>query len=225
MKNLFILLILWLCFIGIWNARWITMVDMPLDSCLESIDQKLWWFSFWNISHTGANEESMNYQIKQSFKNICWFYSSWWMYEYITVWKIFPVYVPKQNMPINLYTIYTGQDYTIKTIWESPYYTWAFFASGLSRFTPKSLYFWNGFSGWWIYAGQQSLPHNEAYLKSLEEPFRSAPTLQMYAYLGSPLLVARSQTGIVTDVFFQRKNVTDPIVIAQKYLWDKWYHP
>lgn len=198
---------------------------MPLDSCLNSINQKLWLFTFWNIYHSGANEEVMNTQIKEAYRFICWFYISSWNYEYITVWKIFPVYVPRQTMPINLYTIYTWQDYTIKTTWENPYYTRAFFTSALSRLTPKSLYFWNWFSGWWIYAGQHSLPHNEAYLKSLEEPFRSASTLQMYAYLGSPLLVSRSQTGIVTDVFFQRKNVIDPIKIAQKYLWDKWYHP
>jgi hypothetical protein len=60
--------------------------------------------------------------------------------------------------------------------------------------------------------------NNQAYLKSLEEPFRSASTIQIYSYIGSPLLVARSQTGMVTDVFFQRSGVTDPLRIAQQYL-------
>jgi hypothetical protein len=62
-------------------------------------------------------------------------------------------------------------------------------------------------------------PQNEAYLRSLQEPFRNAPQIQFYLYLGWPLLVARDTTGIVTDVFFQnRPNMVDPMTRAKIFL-------
>lgn len=61
--------------------------------------------------------------------------------------------------------------------------------------------------------------HNEAYLKSQQVPFKNAPQIQFYLYLGWPLLVARDSTGMVTDVFFQnRPNIVDPMTRAKKYL-------
>lgn len=65
----------------------------------------------------------------------------------------------------------------------------------------------------------------EAYDKSLEEPFRSAHTLQMYLYMGKPLLVARDASGEVQAAYFQQRHIENPMERAKLYLGEKWYRP
>ena len=112
--------------------------------------------------------------------------------------QMIPVYHPTIISPIAFQAVYMNSgwvfQWVIPVINGSPRKLPLFYWGIFEQYSHMTLKIWN---------------HKpEAYLKSLEEPFRSAPTLQMYTYLGSPLLVARSQTGMVTDVFFQREKIS-----------------
>lgn len=204
---------------NLYASAW-AMVDLPIPSCLSKYKTTPPQYNFQNIYHSGSSEIILQWKVTESYKAICGFYVCGWIIEYLSVEKIFPVYSPHQNAPHGMYTIYTGQDHLPI---ENPFYSWAFFSGEFSQLIfsrwPYLIWF-----NWWAWHSSDS--RNEAYLKSLQEPFKSAPMIQMYYYIGKPLLVARSNTGIVTDVFFQdRPNISNPIERAKKYLGKKWYNP
>lgn len=226
MKYLYIFTLVLGLLLSAWVSSAQVMQDPPLTNCLSKYTTNSPHYDFWNVYHSGALESIIQNKIIESYKEICWFYVAGWREEYLTVGKIFPVYSPIKEAPIGLYVVYTGQDYTVyKYDDPSAFYTGAFFAWVFSRLSSAWSYP-RQFNGWWLFAWNERLPHNEAYLASTQEPFVSAPMLQMYYYMGKPLLVARSSTGIVTNVFFQgRSNIVDQMIRAKKYLGDKWYYP
>lgn len=143
----------------------------------------------------------------------------------IYIKQIIPIYQANKKEPIAFQWIYLGQDYLKPwySIWNWLFWWSTTFSNGYYRVLP---WFDAGAlsDNFWLHKWWKS--NFDVYLKSLEEPFKSAPMIQMYYYLGQPLLVARSNTGIVTDVFFQgRPNIINPMERARKYLGKKWYSP
>lgn len=132
-----------------------------------------------------------------------------------------PLYTQKDDVPIAFVGVFydsfwflgtfpVANGYQRKLPW---FHSWIF--SDKSRnplFFQEILYEWQNYSA-------------DAYLKSLEEPYSSAPMLQMYWYFSKPLLVARSQTGMVTHAFFQGRDIENPLARAKIFLGEKFYHP
>lgn len=116
--------------------------------------------------------------------------------KYVKVERIIPLYMPREKYPIGFYTILVD---TQKSLRDEGYIQRASVSSnGYKRLFPR-------FFGW-NYITQKPtsewMKNVQAYLKSREEPFVSAPVLQMYWYLSQPLLVARDENGKVFSVFF-----------------------
>jgi hypothetical protein len=194
------------------------VVNLPITSCLDKVNINNMTPDFKNWYHANLSDWDIQKHWLEARKAVCSFYVAWWDINRIQLASIIPIYIPKIESPIWLQNIYIWQDYLYpERIW---YKLWGWNAKSLPE--GKSLY-WFQFGGFgWRAVSEDRI----VYLKSLEEPFRSAPIIQMYRYGGSPLLVARSNTGIVTNVFFQNhRNILDPMLRAQKYLWEKWYHP
>jgi hypothetical protein len=216
------------------SLPWYTMGQPPNPYCIQDLQndslpnfRNFYHFipdgnKFQNIYYEGRAERC-DFQTRSAT-------STW---EHIILNTVIPIYQPKSKSPIAYQMIYTGQDYlSLPVNWEEiKIGTWLFWWS-----VPK----WNPYIAS-LYAGIYTklynwprggtIPNNltkwswEAYFRSLEEPFRSAPMLQMYIYLGKPLLVARDSTWLVTHVYFQGRDIWDPIATAKKYLKDKWYAP
>lgn len=151
-----------------------------------------------------------------SYINTTWirnaYTSVWWYkcfkytdnYKEISIQRIVPVYLPKKLLPIGFQVIFTKQ-------WV---FSESFFIPNWNKSHPPGFIYTKGFY------------QKNIYDISLTEPFISAPMLQMYNYLWQPLLVARSGTGVVIDVYFQnRPNLVNPMERAKKFLWKKWYNP
>ena len=189
-------------------------------SCIEWVEKSPGQIHFANF-YTGWTDIPERPDIfMQAQKRTCSLYTMWWMIlplGNMRVSLMIPVYYPHRSNPIAYQVIYT---------------------EGYQE-NPQNIRFWGAepVPNWrlrGLYAGDSYFPYGSinmaewggAYLRSLEEPFRSAPQIQMYYYLGQPLLVARSASGIVTDVYFQwSKNIIDPMARAKLYLGEKWYHP
>ncbi|NRH21373.1 hypothetical protein HOO68_04990 [Candidatus Gracilibacteria bacterium] len=167
--------------------------------------------------------------IDMAFRNarflICQFYRIEGSMDDIYINQIIPIYQPHKKEPIAFQGIYLGQDYQASGYSTGNGLFWGSttFSNGYYRVLP-------GFDAgalsdnFGLHKGRKG--NFYAYIKSQQEPFKSAPMLQMYYYLGQPLLVARSSTGIVTNVFFQgRPSITNPMERAKKYLGKKWYNP
>lgn len=195
-----------------------TWIDLPLVSCLDKIDSNNILPDFKNWYHANFSDWDAQKYLLEARKAVCGFYVAWWDVTRIQLALIVPIYIPKIVTPVWLQNIYVWQDYLYPE--RIGHTLWGWNANSLLNKRSCSWFQFGGF-GW-----RAIIEDRIAYLKSLEEPFRSAPTIQMYTYAGSPLLVARSSTGIITNVFFQNhSNMSDPMLRAQKYLWDKWYHP
>lgn len=198
----------------------------PIKTCIQKYIKNAQRVNFSNWYHEGISRMARARNAREAKLSICSMYMMGGNTEHLTLGTMIPVYQIDSDRAIGFYSIYLWQDYSMSGFWDEKYYTWAFF-----WWTIRSNGSWSMYDIWWFQGwkfgenGGLFQSNNQAYLKSLEEPFRSAPTIQMYSYVGSPLLVARSQTGLVTDIFFQSRDVTDTINLAKKYLWDKWYHP
>ena len=136
--------------------------------------------------------------------------------KYVKVERIIPLYMPREKYPIGFYTILVD---TQKSLWDEEYIQRASVSSnGYRRLFPRFL--------GWNYITQKPtsawMKNVQAYLKSREEPFVSAPVLQMYWYLSQPLLVARDENGKVFSVFFQWRDIPNPMERAKLYLWSEW---
>ncbi len=193
-------------------------VDLPLTSCLEKINLNNILPDFQNWHHANLSDWDAQKYWLEARKSVCSFYVAWWDINRIHLASIIPIYMPRIATPVWLQNIYVWQDYIYPERIGHVLWGW-----NLNIFFNRRSFYWFQFWGF----GWQAISEDKiAYLKSLEEPFKSAPMLQMYYYLGQPLLVARSGTGIVTDVFFQgRPNITNPMERAKKYLGKKWYNP
>lgn len=195
----------------------------PLESCLQDTKKHTFSGNIGNTYSWWLSQEKLSDFYMAFSKDICWFYVFGGIMVYIHVWKIFPVYLPTKDTPIGVYTIYLGQDYTM--YWTGAFYPWAYYMASYKKYN----YTWKSpmppwFRGWRYHISGKS--NNETYLISLTEPFVSAPMIQMYNYLWHPLLVARSSTWVVTDVYFQnRPYIENPMERAKKFLWKKWYNP
>jgi hypothetical protein len=196
----------------------VVMTDLPLVSCLDKIDSNNVQPDFKNWYHVNISDWDTQKYWLEARKAVCGFYVAWWDVTRIQLASIIPIYMPKIVTPVWLQNIYVWQDYVYPE--RIGYTLWGW---NTNIFLNKRSFSWFQFGGF----GWRTVSEGQiVYLKSLEEPFRSAPMLQMYYYLGQPLLVARNNTGIITDVFFQnRPGIVDPMLRAKRFLWEKWYHP
>lgn len=140
-----------------------------------------------------------------------------------------PIYIPQSDDPIAFWFFYEHTD-TGKV--ESSYAqhidgvsSLLWFRSGLFVDTKYMGNLKDSYDRRSLFAPPVGQYGMEAYNQSLEEPFRSAPMLQMYYYMGKPLLVARDASGEVQAVYFQQRRVDNPMERAKLYLGEKWYHP
>lgn len=227
MKVIFFLLLTYACSIQILFATPSgTGSNLPISDCLKKVQSYPLVLNFSNFYHTGSTLENTNL-VMMARNTICSFYVMWGSVNDIYIKQVIPIYQPKRNNPIAYQFIYMGQDYNDNTLLHTGawlyWWTRAFPTPGIINTLP-----W--FQGWRLtdggYWNKMYEGNTDALFKSFEEPFRSAEVVQMYYYLNQPLLVARSNTGIVTDVFFQgHLNIANPMMLAKRYLWDKWYHP
>lgn len=140
-----------------------------------------------------------------------------------------PVYTPYSDAPLAFWFIYKNTEtgevdsayaWDIRQAWSLLWFRAGLFADMKYTANTKNMYDRTNFSAPPV--GQYGM---EAYTESLKEPFRSAPMLQMYVYMGKPLLVARDESGAVQHVYFQQRNIENPMERARLYLGDKWYRP
>ncbi|MDD2693763.1 MAG: hypothetical protein PHY14_02425 [Candidatus Gracilibacteria bacterium] len=191
----------------------------PYPGCLEKLASNPTVPDFKNFYHDWIDSGTFSGSLKSAEEWLCTFYVMGGspMFGDIQITQVIPVYFPLKNHPQIYQFVYTGQEYATRNV----------FKTGAGLFWGVSAYsnFYEMRGARWFVGGALGGINPDAYLTSQKEPFASAPMLQMYYYLGQPLLVARSSTGIVTDVFFQGRTIANPMERAKKYLGKKWYSP
>ncbi len=245
MSNFFIKIYI-LCIVFIWNSQNISATDIPVSDnsamlhCIQwnrhMLKNTLQYKNFYhgyddkNIELESSNPIATNttgidniFHTASSFT--CQFYRiPWAVMDDIRVGQMIPIYHPQKQRPVAFQVIYTGQNYQSYATGAGLFWGATIFSNWptirkLSWFVAGAMV--NGFGWdkqWWWSA--------EAYRISQQEPYVSAPMIQMYSYFWRPLLVARNTSGMVTDVFLEDfKHWKDSKEIAKKYLRTKWYHP
>ncbi len=191
------------------KSGWIT------PECTQASGVRSKSYSFNKVYHGDLSEMVLTSKKDKFFSDWCALHLIFGVDVTSLSYLFVPVYHPKW-WPIGFYGVYSGK-----------YLSWlTFFTSSAFRFDWQWLRI-SGLHSWTMFRfNQPNEKNSEAYLKSLQPPFSTAHTVQWYVYLWRPLLVARNADGLVTDVFIQNfRSIKDPREIAQKYLWEKWYHP
>lgn len=133
--------------------------------------------------------------------------------------QIFPIYHPKQKLPILLQTVsnWKWEYWNMVSVTPSTLF-WSMERCQWIRFPDRWL---NEVCGkWYAWTERKTL-----YYLSQAEPYKSSPQIQFYVYKLGILLVARDNTWRVTHWNYERKSLSITESQIRSFLWPKWYHP